>query len=89
MTKPPKIFQNGFSAMLGGLKYQERIKTQLLRRTAPTKFHKRKYKPFIESWGQNDPPPLVLLGLSEVYTRVLLKSDWRSRHVAKMVAKVV
>ena len=41
--------------MVGGLKYQEMIKTQLLRRPAPRKVHKRKYKSLFESRGQNDP----------------------------------
>ena len=54
--KPPKNFQDGFYTMVGGLKYQEMIKTQLLRRPAPRKVHKRKYKSLFESRGQNDPP---------------------------------
>ena len=55
--KAPKNFQNDFLPMGGGLKYQKRIKTQLLRSTGPRKLQKRKYKSLNEFRGQNDPPP--------------------------------
>ena len=54
--RPIKFFKIGFLAMGGGLKYQKRIKTQLLRTTALKKVHIRKYNSFFRFQGQYDPP---------------------------------